>query len=45
MIRKEDYERAKALLSQMTIEEKLYQLTSQMIYSVGEDYEEKRRNI
>lgn len=42
MIRKEDYERAKALLSQMTIEEKLYQLTSQMIYSVGEDYEEKR---
>lgn len=34
--------RAKELLTQMSIDEKLYQLSSQMLYSVEADYEEKR---
>lgn len=37
-------ERAKKLLDQMSIDEKLYQLSSQMLYSVGDDYEEKREH-
>ena len=35
---------AKKLLKQMFIDEKLYQLSSQMLYSVGDDYEEKREH-
>ena len=35
-------QQAKELLSKLSLEEKLYQLSSQMIYSVEEDYEEKR---
>lgn len=35
-------ERAKLLLSQMSVEEKLWQLSGEMIYSVEEDYYDKR---
>ena len=35
-------ERAKELLKELSLEEKLYQLSGEMIYTVGEDYEEKR---
>lgn len=34
--------RALELLSQLSLEEKLYQLSSQMIFSVGDDYEQER---
>ena len=34
--------RAKELLAQLSLDEKLYQLSSQMIYSVEDDYEQKR---
>ena len=34
--------RAKELLAQLSPDEKLYQLSSQMIYSVEDDYEQKR---
>ena len=37
-------QRAQELLSQMSLEEKLYQLSAQMIYSVGVDYEEIRQH-
>ena len=37
-------QRAKELLSRMTLEEKFYQLSAQMIYSVGEDYEDQREH-
>ena len=37
-------QRAQELLSQMPLEEKLYQLSAQMIYSVGVDYEEIRQH-
>ena len=37
-------QRAKELLSRMTLEEKFYQLSAQMIYSVGEDYELQREH-
>ena len=37
-------QRAKELLSRMTLEEKFYQLSAQMIYSVGEDYEAQREH-
>lgn len=42
MISKKDIERAKELLAKMTTEEKLYQLTSQMIYSIDENYDKER---
>lgn len=42
MIKREDYQRAKALLSQMSVDEKMYQLASQILFSVGEDYEKER---
>ena len=42
MIEKNSLQRAEELLSQMSLEEKIDQLSSQMIFSVGEDYEEKR---
>lgn len=35
-------ERAQALLAEMSLEEKLYQLSGQMLYKVEDDYEEKR---
>ena len=35
-------ERAEALLKELSVEEKLYQLSCEMLYEVGEDYEEKR---
>jgi len=35
-------QRAQELLAQLSLDEKLYQLSSQMIYSVEEDYEQKR---
>ena len=34
--------RAKELLAQLTIEEKLHQLTAQMVFDIGEGYEERR---
>jgi len=34
--------RAEELLAQLSLEEKLYQLSSQMIFSVDEEYEQKR---
>ena len=34
--------RAQELLAQLSLDEKLYQLSSQMIYSVEDDYEQKR---
>lgn len=37
--------RAEELLAQMSVDEKLYQLSSQMLYSVNEDYEEKRNHM
>lgn len=37
-------QRAQELLSRMTLEEKFYQLSAQMIYSVGEDYEAQREH-
>lgn len=37
-------ERAQELLSQMSLEEKMYQLSAQMIYSVDEDYETVRQH-
>ena len=37
-------QRAKELLEQMSLDEKLYQLSSQMLYSVDENYEEKREH-
>lgn len=37
-------QRAQELLSQMSLEEKLYQLSAQMIYSVGVDYETQREH-
>ena len=36
--------RAQELLEKMSLDEKLYQLSSQMLYSVGEDYEQKRNH-
>ena len=35
-------QRAQELLSQMSLEEKFFQLSAQMLYSVGDDYEDKR---
>ena len=35
-------ERALALLKELSVEEKLYQLSGEMIFEVGEDYEKKR---
>ena len=35
-------QQAKKLLSKLSLEEKIYQLSSQMLYSVEGDYEEKR---
>lgn len=37
-------QRAEELLSRMTLEEKMYQLSAQMVYSVGEDYETQREH-
>ncbi len=37
--------RAQELLAQLSLEEKLYQLSSQMLYSVGGDYEQKRNHL
>ncbi len=34
--------RAKELLAQLTIEEKLHQLTAQMVFDIGEGYEDRR---
>ena len=42
MTRNDALQRAKALLEQMSVEEKIYQLSAQMLYSVDADYEEKR---
>jgi len=39
MIRNDSIQRANELLARMSLEEKLYQLTAQMIYSVDENYE------
>ena len=36
--------RAEALLKTLTLEEKMYQLSSQMLWDVREDYEEKRNH-
>ena len=36
------YDKAKELLTKMSIDEKIYQLSSQMIFSVGDDYEQSR---
>ncbi|MBQ7922026.1 MAG: glycoside hydrolase family 3 C-terminal domain-containing protein [Clostridia bacterium] len=36
--------RAEKLLSQMSVEEKLYQLSSQMLFSVNEEYEQNRNH-
>ena len=38
------YDKARALLSKMSIDEKMYQLSAQMIFSVGSDYEQSRDN-
>lgn len=35
-------ERAFALLNELSVEEKLYQLSGEMLFEVGEDYETKR---
>ena len=35
-------QRAEELLSKLSLEEKLYQLSSQMLYTVREDYEQQR---
>ena len=43
--RNDALQRAKALLEQMSVEEKIYQLSSQMLYSVDADYEEKRAHM
>ena len=37
--------RAEELLSQLSLEEKLYQLSGQKLYSVGENYEQKRNHL
>ncbi|MBE6724782.1 MAG: beta-glucosidase [Ruminococcaceae bacterium] len=34
--------RAKELLAQLTVDEKLHQLTAQMVFDIGEGYEERR---
>lgn len=39
MLDKTALQRAKDLLAKLSLEEKLYQLTCEMIYSVGDDYE------
>ena len=38
-------ERAENLLKQLTIEEKLHQLTAQMVFDIGEGYEERRDHL
>lgn len=38
-------ERAKMLLEQMTVDEKLWQLSGEMIFSVEDDYDEKREPL
>ena len=38
-------ERARALLAQMSLEEKIGQVVSDMIFDVGEDYEERRNPL
>ena len=38
------YDKARALISKMSIDEKMYQLSAQMIFSVGSDYEQSRDN-
>lgn len=43
-IKAETVQRAKDLLEHMSLDEKLYQLSSQMLYSVDENYEEKREH-
>ena len=42
MAEKTPKNRAEELLPQLSLEEKLYQLSCQMIFSVGEDYEQER---
>ena len=37
-------QRAQELLETLSLEEKLYQLSSQMLFEVGDDYEEKRNH-
>ena len=44
MNRETALQRAKELLAQMTLEEKVYQLSCEMLFEVGEDYEEKRNH-
>jgi len=44
MIRNDSIQRANELLARMSLEEKLYQLTAQMIYSVDENYENNRNH-
>ena len=36
--------RAEALLKTLTLEEKMYQLSAQMVWDVKEDYEDKRNH-
>ena len=38
-------ERAAELLTRLTVEEKIYQLTAEMLFEVGDDYDEKRNPL